>query len=266
MLDKADKLMAELSQSPIIDILGIIGPTGSAGVRLPEKDWTLTFKLSAWKKIDGEITTQELTIRKPVSHDELKSLMKELRPYEIVHLQARVPMENGFGTLQGVLVQIVRKNFADVDLDRCRVEIQKPVVYRDERLGEFILDRRIGWFEGAINWGPDQIKLHLKPVQQNLERCLKTAYALYDSQNTWTQRAAEIAVTKLLPIKNESWLQDDEESLSAEQFLSRMQLESITVGPENIELWYNDGDLFWGHSIRVSGSLSEGPTFAGIEG
>jgi hypothetical protein len=46
-----------------------------------------------------------------------------------------------------------------------------------------------------------------------------------------------------------------------------LKLESITVYPDDsFEFWHNDGDLFWGHSILVSGSLSEGPTDAEVPG
>jgi hypothetical protein len=46
-----------------------------------------------------------------------------------------------------------------------------------------------------------------------------------------------------------------------------MKLESITVHPDGrFEFWFDDGDLFWGHSIAVRGSLAEGPTEASVEG
>ena len=46
-----------------------------------------------------------------------------------------------------------------------------------------------------------------------------------------------------------------------------MKIESITVHPDGgFEFWHNDGDLFWGHSILISGSLVEGPNSADIPG
>ena len=38
------------------------------------------------------------------------------------------------------------------------------------------------------------------------------------------------------------------------------------VGLNIIDVSYDDGDLFWGHSIVVSGSVPDGPTRAGIHG
>ena len=46
-----------------------------------------------------------------------------------------------------------------------------------------------------------------------------------------------------------------------------MRLTSINTYPEGgFEFWHDDGDLFWGHYIQVSGSLDEGLTSADIPG
>ena len=40
-----------------------------------------------------------------------------------------------------------------------------------------------------------------------------------------------------------------------------MTLESIAVYPDGkLEFWFDDGDLFFGHWMSVSGNLSDGPT------
>lgn len=46
-----------------------------------------------------------------------------------------------------------------------------------------------------------------------------------------------------------------------------MELESVQVyGDGRFEFWFNDGGLFWGRAIHVTGSLTEGPTGAQMEG
>jgi hypothetical protein len=90
---------------------------------------------------------------------------------------------------------------------------------------------------------------------------------LWDSRESWSDRIANYATTKLLGLKNKTWLGEDETELSAEQFRSKMKLESISMEPNgDFEFWFDDGDLFWGHAIRVSGNLSDGPTDAEIAG
>lgn len=46
-----------------------------------------------------------------------------------------------------------------------------------------------------------------------------------------------------------------------------MKLESISIQPNGeFEFWHNDGDLFYGHSIQISGSLEKGLTHSDIPG
>lgn len=70
-----------------------------------------------------------------------------------------------------------------------------------------------------------------------------------------------------MKLKNENWLEENEELVTAELFKKRMRLEKIAVYPNGeFEFWYDDGGLFWGHTILISGNLNEGPTNADIPG
>ena len=83
----------------------------------------------------------------------------------------------------------------------------------------------------------------------------------------WKENVDDFAVKKLLSLKNDVWLGEDESPLNADQFKSRMTLQSVSIYPDGeIEFWHDDGDLFWGHSIQISGSLGEGLTDADIPG
>ena len=63
--------------------------------------------------------------------------------------------------------------------------------------------------------------------------------------------AHQFAAAKLLDTHNEGW--NEGKPISAQTFIQRMTLESVSIDPEGkVELYYNDGDLFWGHSIVVS--------------
>ena len=96
---------------------------------------------------------------------------------------------------------------------------------------------------------------------------LPVAHALWSDQQSWTAKAVNLAVSQLLELKNDTWLGEDEKPLSAVEFGQRLKMESITVGRQGaFELWFDDGDLFWGHSITLKGSLSRGLTHADIAG
>ena len=62
--------------------------------------------------------------------------------------------------------------------------------------------------------------------------------------------ACRFAATKLLHVHNNSW--NDDEPISAQTFMERMTLEAVGIDSEgSASLYYDDGDLFWGHCICV---------------
>ena len=92
-----------------------------------------------------------------------------------------------------------------------------------------------------------------------------------ERQEEWDQRVRALAAEKLLELAND-WAQEAEEDREAaeitqEQFMERMELDAIQIYEDGaFEFWFNDGDLFWGHSIHVTGSLTNGPEEAQMEG
>jgi hypothetical protein len=96
---------------------------------------------------------------------------------------------------------------------------------------------------------------------------LQVASNLFNAQLEWGRRVQAFAVQKLLPLKNEAWLSEGEERLSAEEFGLRMMLTCITIEETGrFTFWHDDDDLFWGHSIQISGDVANGPTDADIPG
>ena len=49
--------------------------------------------------------------------------------------------------------------------------------------------------------------------------------------------------------------------------MERMELDAVQISAGgSFEFWFNDGDLFWGHAIHVTGALDKGPESAQMEG
>src|SRR5262249_12068202 len=112
------------------------------------------------------------------------------------------------------------------------------------------------------------IRIHFeRGADRGISEAIKTAERLWSAQAAWQRKVDLFAVKELLPLKNESWLGDGEAKLSPQEFRARMELVSITVGDSGqFEFWHDDGDLFWGHSIQICGTLDDGLTDADIPG
>jgi len=65
-------------------------------------------------------------------------------------------------------------------------------------------------------------------------------------------RARKYAASELLELKNDTWLEDGEDMCSEDDFMARMSIETLSFSEDgDFEIYYEDGDLFWGHSIKV---------------
>jgi hypothetical protein len=62
----------------------------------------------------------------------------------------------------------------------------------------------------------------------------------------------EVIIRDLLSLKNDSWLDEDKAALSREKFIEKICLTSIDFDEKaGINLHYDDGDTFFGHTIVV---------------
>lgn len=243
------------------EITGLVDASGSAGGKGNSDLWNLIIHLAAWKDSSGIICREEMRVEIPVSEEELSRQMGAIKAYSLLGLRLRfADHPNGRKQASGSALPVA--GLRDEELSQVAAELQKPVVISDPTLGDFTLDRSLDWFRGEAMWAGKQIRLDLSAGKSHdVDQCLQVAKALWGDQSSWAAKVADYAVEQLLESKNDTWLDEGESPVTPESFKSRMVLESVTVYPDGeFEFWHDDGDLFWGHSIQVSGSLSEGLT------
>jgi hypothetical protein len=108
------------------------------------------------------------------------------------------------------------------------------------------------------------LSLGLYPDGEDVSETIETARKLVSSVHAIDAKARDAVVAKLLSTYNENWRNseevDDDDNLvsvedpvlSGEEFLTRISLYAINVtGSNTCDLFYNDGDMFGGHSIVV---------------
>ena len=261
-------LAEQLSGRPVEDVVGLVDALGAAGWPQEGNQWTLSFRFHSWKIPPGPMKTRPLSIEMTSSRKVYDSLWGRVEPYSVVRVLARVIEKSVMGTPQAELLEFLGPDGSDPDLNQAAADLQKPVVLQDPQFGDLSLDRRVNWYTARTEWNGVVVDLHITPDDSGaLDAALGVARALWNQQEEWARRIGDYAVQKLLPLKNESWLDEEEVAFSADQFKARMTLESVTAMPDgSFDFWHNDGDLFLGHSIQISGNLSEGLKHADIPG
>lgn len=246
-------------------ILAVTGANGFGGGKAEDDAlWTAAITLTAWMEENGEEIHREDARLSTLADDTLLEYLRTRVPKDfIIKVKVRRAREgSGFQ-----LIGLPEPGF-DPDLKAILDEQKKPVSHYIEGLGTFTLNRSVGWFEANVDWLGAEIALNFDQ-DNSMDRCAQAAKALMAGQEDWDEQVRAYAAQELLDLAKD-WAQDgggDEEEITQEQFIQRMELESIQVNEDgSFEFWFNDGDLFWGHSIRVSGDLSQGPTDAQMEG
>ena len=253
------KLQVEY-QPEELTILAVTGANGFGGGKTHgEELWTISIGLTAWMEEDSpDIHRGEFVLSTVGDEQLLEVLRRRTRPDFIIKFRGRVS-EDGKRLL---LLDLPEPGF-DPDLKAILEEQKKPVTFWEEGLGTFTLNRQVDWFETEVDWLGGQISLVFDAEEDRAE-VLQRAKTLLADAASWDKRVREYAADDLLASAND-WAEDEE--ITREQFIQRMELESIEIRADgSFEFWFADGDMFYGHSIHVSGDMENGPDDAAMEG
>lgn len=242
------------------DIVEILAVTGASGVGAGNagKDimWNASIQLIAWREINsrGPVIKEKTRLEWLVDDKEWKTSSKILKANSIARLLVRRSEKSM------MLVKVVELECKDNELEIILQESLKPVYFFDETLGKFKLDKTVNLFETKVRWANEEGNLYFDWDEDNLvmNASLNTAHVLFKDQENWNMKIREYASEELLGLANE-WLQDNDEAnvneITKDMIIALMKLDSISVQPEgDFEIFFFDGDMFWGHCIIVRGN------------
>ena len=266
----AVKLFAADFLAEELDILAVTGPMGFGAVQQEDTGlWEASIGLTAWMEEDSpEIHREEIGLVS-LCDDTLQGYLRQRVPPDfIIKFRARLSLDGR----RMLLLDLPQPAF-DPDLKAILEEQKKPESTYVEDLGTFVLNRQVGWYEAEVDWLDGTVRLDFdKGEPEAMKSAQDTARALLSDARSWDQRVRAFAAGQLTDLANQ-WAQDGEEGdeapeeITSEDFMARMELDAIQVDNQGgFTFWFADGEMFWGHSIRVSGTLSGGPDEAQMEG
>jgi len=107
-------------------------------------------------------------------------------------------------------------------------------------------------YDGQVKFNNrDFVDLTISIEMFDKDKVFKLAENVFKKIEELEETYKESIAENLLTIHNETW--NEESITSKSEFINRIKLEGILFFCDgNAELYYNDGDLFWGHTIVVS--------------
>ena len=249
------------------NVIEIAAVTGALGIGASKGGdnilWTASIELIAWKDLHNNetITKEDIRLAWLVDDAEWRKSKDILTANTVVSLQVR---KSEYSLM---LVKVLETPYKDDELEIILQDAMKPLFYHDEMLGVFELDKRVKTFEKRISWAGEECHLYFDWSEDKhmMKSALETAHALFKEQDEWKMKMEMYAAKELVELANE-WLQDDDEAeideITKEMFINSITLSSLSVYSEgDFEIFFLDGDIFWGHSIIVSGNIHEGALF-----
>lgn len=266
---------AEDSLPQELEIQAVVGANGfGAGKLGKDKLWSATIELTAWREEGGKIHREEILLSTPADDRLLEHLRNTVKEDSVIRCCVRLSRNGRYLLMTGPA-----SAGDDPELKAILKEQMRKVTMEVKGLGTFVLERTVDWFETKKDWLGTEINLSFdQDEEEAMESAIETARALMGDQKGWDRRIREYAADELLQLANdwavstmdEEASEDSEEAgplVSRDQFMERMELEAIQAQEDGeFEFWFFDGDLFFGHSIHVTGNVEDGPDWAGIEG
>ena len=166
---------------------------------------------------------------------------------------------------QLLVVEVIEEYTHHDELIKIAKKYNEKIEIVDKELGTFVLNKKHHWLEGAVVWLGKNISVTLeetediydKGYQQNLLDLLRQ---FLQNQKDLDLEFRKFASAELTDSANE-WRDDGSMEISEESFAQRIELDSLNLDNEgNYMLYFHDDDMFFGHSILVSGNIEGGIT------
>ena len=156
---------------------------------------------------------------------------------------------------------IFNKIFDKKKSDRNHMESTDPI-FIDNELGYFSLDRESNCFQGKIDWMDSKcdVQLRIEPGETEIAQgVVDILIKLHNYANEWDLKVRKFAAKKLTELAND-WQSDidiDSKEITKEEFEKRISLYAICIDADGeLEFYFDDGDMFAGHTIIVYGNIS----------
>jgi hypothetical protein len=248
-----------------VRVRGILkGGAGFAQSRRPDGEWDLWkvgIALRPWRVDGGPIQTSTLGVRR---HTRLPFWLWRLLFLKNTTVEVLAELDDD--VVQGGRLIAWLGPRRDEALREAKSSWRGERTLEHPAFGRFVFDERLDWFETKADWLGREVPLSIGMGRDGSVDA-EPAARLFEEAPKWDARARDLAADELLATKNEHWLGDDEKPLSREEFKARMTIESIGVNPGPfIQLYYEDGDLFAGHTIIVTFDEEEGQAWAEFAG
>jgi len=259
IFDKFRQSIKEVNKDIFIGVVSEDGVVKSSF----KDEYSMSFTFCAYTKNDSDLIKKEIYVTKEIPSFETK--IKGIEALTIIQISGEEFTYHNQKRIK--LDKVLKSNVDHKELEDFLVKRNEPVIYESSVLGKFELDRRLDWYEGKADWDGNTIDIFLNGELKKIDITEKNAISILKDQQEWNLFIKSKICEELLKLKNENWLEEGENPLTADEFISKIYLESIAFNDTDVfQMYFNDGDIFWGHAITIETDFNKIVEHIGIEG
>lgn len=169
------------------------------------------------------------------------------------------------------VTEIISENEKNEFLENLLTEYRKEVFINSKIFGKLILDKRLERYEteNDVEWCGDNIKISLNSEDDDADEMLAIAEEFYNNRQEWNRKIRNFVAHEMTELAND-WLESeyddesDEETETIHEITEKDFVERITTcdisfdSNGDFSVFYDDDDMFWGHTIIVHGNVKTG--------
>lgn len=168
------------------------------------------------------------------------------------------------------MVEILEEKIYNKDLENILNTYRTPITLEDKNIGSFILNKDYECFDSDhIYWGNKEISVTLDVQNDNestWEQALQYLKELIKQQPKFDLDFKTFASQELTDLANE-WSEDPSIKITNSDFINRISLSSLNLSFDgDLTLYFDDDDIFYGHTIMIQGNINNGLEYAQIAG
>ena len=255
---------------------------GSSGAAKRNGFWEAAHSYLAYVDCEtGNLCADDGRLVYPVSDEDnaAGNVLSRFRDEEIYRVTARkkIPQELPEGMSASaqnrlLVVEVLEENPPCPVLDEVLAEYRRPVVLKDEELGELSLDKDLDTFEGGVSWRGEDIDISLEvdsSSEDTWTAAVRAMKQMMTDQDRWDRDMRAFAARELTELACDWRESADEEvpEITEESFAQRIELTSIAMDPDgSFSAYFDDDDMFFGHCVVVYGTLADGVASAEMAG
>ncbi len=252
---EVSRLRKAYSTEPIV-IDGIVGesPQSTMSARVFGGGYRIhLFSFAAWRISDGPVRTDGLVLSRAVPNSSNSGYQLDRYSYHRIRI-----LLSGDET-RAVVLEGLEPEDCTHELASIAESLARPFALDHDRFGTLLLDRGLELFSGTTTWDGADVEFTFPAHGEKLDASIANlAESLFENETEISQRVSQFLVASVVS--------EHDEDLVAGEINSRLVLEGINLTEcESVEFWYDDDDLWGGHSLVVRFTQNDQMTFA-VEG